>query len=122
MLDTILNNASMSLKNKVEKAYAPLLKNNSAFNQALLFAIEWTNNDFEKMGAILKKMKPHSALYIGCTNSSYQLLNRDEEKALNQQWGNWLVDSTFLPMNHFDLIDKIHAKIINQFIFDWLAK
>lgn len=120
MLDIILSKSNPTIKNKVENAYAPLLKNDLAFNSALTFAIEWVNDNFDRVCHIVAKMQEHSALHIGFTNSVYQILDAEDEKALLALWGKFGVDVKCFPMTHFDLINNKHAAIINQFIASWL--
>lgn len=120
ILDIMLSHDSPAIRHNVKNAYAPIIDNDLVFNDAFKFAIDWVNNSFDQACDNLKMMPKHSALHIGFTNSSYQLLNGEDEKTALALWGKSNVDTEFLPMNHFDLIDANHAADINQKIVDWL--
>lgn len=122
MLDLMLIKDKENIKIAVEFAYAPILANNVAFNKALEFAIEWVNQYFNQACAQLKMTLPHSALHLGFTNSSYQVLNPEDEKAALQFWNKFNVDASTLPMGHFDLIDEMNADSINQVIMKFFEK
>jgi pimeloyl-ACP methyl ester carboxylesterase len=120
MLDIMLSKDDSSIKNKVKSAYAPIIKNSLAFNKAFQFAIEWVSTSFNQVCTMFNAMPAHSALYIGLTNSSYQILSTEDEKAVLALWEQYSVDVKFLRMNHFDLIDDKYAVDINQLIARWL--
>lgn len=120
MLDIMLSKDNIIIKNKVKNAYAPIIDDSVAFNKALDFAIEWVNVSFDQVCTRFNTMPAHSALHIGFTNSGYQILNAEDEKALLASWGKLNVDAKFIPMNHFDFIDKKYAAEVNQLIGGWL--
>jgi pimeloyl-ACP methyl ester carboxylesterase len=122
MLDIILNNDHVIINNKVKSAYAPIVDNSLFFNKALNFAVEWVNTSFDQTCALFNMMPDHSGLFIGFSNTHYQMLNAEDKKALYEIWEKFNVDVKFLPMNHFDLIDVKYAIMINQLIADWLGE
>ncbi len=120
ILDIMLSHDSPAIRHNVKNAYAPIIDNDVVFNDAFKFAIDWVNNSFDAARDNLKNLPAHSALHIGFTNSSYQLIDDEDKKAAKELWGKSNVDTKFLPMNHFDLIDDKHAANINQSIITWL--
>jgi pimeloyl-ACP methyl ester carboxylesterase len=121
MLDIILINNKLSIQNKIRAAYAPLLINDVAFTKALNYAIQWVNERFDMTCHSLNTLPSHSVLFIGFTNSSYQILNNEEINALSVQWKKINVDVNFFAINHFDLIENKNASVINQVIATWLS-
>lgn len=121
MLDIMLSNDNSTVNDRVKSAYAPIIDNSLAFNKALEFAIEWVNTSFDQVCPLFNTMPAHSALQIGFTNPSYQILNVKDKKALLASWEKFSVDVKFLPMNHFDLIDDKQADHINRLIADWVG-
>ena len=122
MLDIMLSKNNLTVKNKVINAYAPIIDNSLSFNKALEFAIEWVNVNFDQTCTLFNTMPAHSALLIGFTNSGYQILNAEDEKALLTLWKKFNIDLKFLPMNHFDLIDDKCAARLNQLIAGWFEE
>jgi thioesterase domain-containing protein len=120
MLDIMLSKDNTTIKNKVKNAYAPIIDNSSDFDKALTYAVEWVNTHFDQACAMFNTMPEHSALHIGFTNSSYQLLSAEDKKAALASWAQFNVDVKFSPMNHFDLVDEKYAASVNQLIAAWL--
>lgn len=122
MLDIMLRNDDSVIKDRVKNAYAPIIDNSVVFNKALKFAIDWVNSRFHQVSSKINAMPAHSVLFIGFSNSGYQILNPEDEKALLITWKKFNVAPKFLPMNHFDLIDTKYATQINQLLSKWLIK
>lgn len=120
ILDVMLSHDTHSIRHLVKNAYAPIIDNDVVFNDAFAYAIEWVNNNFDNACATLKTLSDNSVMYIGFTNSSYEIINEDDKKSTLELWEKSNVEAKFLPMNHFDLIDNKHAANINQLIVDWL--
>lgn len=122
ILDVMLSQDDSTIKNKVKAAYAPIIDDDLIFNKSLNFAIAWVNKQFDSACLKLNTMAAHTALFMGFTNSGYQALSGEEKNTLLAFWKRFGVDVKFLPINHFDLIDKKHAVTINQMIVSWLNK
>lgn len=121
MLDTILSKDNKVIQDKVKNAYAPILHDDATFNKALKFAVNWVNEHFDPSCNLLKMMPAHSVLFIGFTNSNYQILNDKDKSVLLRIWNKFNVDVKFFLINHFDLIESKSANDINQLIVDWLV-
>lgn len=121
MLEIMLTKDNSTIQNRVKDAYAPMLVNDAIFKNALQFAINWVNEHFDQACNLFDTMPAHAALFIGFTNSSYQILNSEEQNTLSALWQKHNVDVKFFPINHFDLIEENNAKRINQCIVNWLS-
>lgn len=122
MLDVMLKDDDIQIQNKVRQAYAPVVDDDIAFNQAFHWAVQWVNEKFELTCHLLNAMPMHSVLFIGFTNASYQILNPEEQNALSTLWKKFHVDIYFVLISHFYLIEKMSANAINQIIVDWLSE
>src|SRR3990167_5770225 len=92
ILDIMLSHDSPAIRHNVKNAYAPIIDNDLVFNDAFKFAIDWVNNSFDASCENLKILPSHSALHIGFTNSSYQLMNDEDQKTALVLWGKSNVD------------------------------
>ncbi len=118
-LDILLSHDDEEIINQVRNAYAPLIKDSSAFDRTLEFLSEWVKNDLTTVCTSIKAMSDHRVLHMGFTNSQYEVLDAEHENELKNFWGQYHFDTEFLPMSHFDLIKPRFAKMIVQKISEW---
>lgn len=121
-LDILLSPGSAEVINKVRNAYLQLVKDSTAFDRALEFLSLWVKNNLPEVCSKIKAMQDHTVLHMGFTNSQYQVLDAEHENELKNFWGQYNIDTQFLPMSHFDLITPSRAKLIAQKISSWLSE
>ena len=68
-LDIVLSPDSAEIIDKVRNAYAPVVKDSTAFDRAFEFLSQWMKNDLPKVGSAIKVMQGHTVLHMGFTNS-----------------------------------------------------
>ena len=120
MLEIMVSDGSPEIAKRIENAYAPLIQNDSQFQKAFSFVVQWVNADFETAATKIKSQPPHFVLHIGFTDGNYKMLGSRALPAQQEIWGKYGMDVKCMPMNHFDMIDAQRAEALAELIKGWL--
>lgn len=121
LLAVTLRNSSSTIKTQVEKSYAPLLQDATAFHRAFSETVAWVNSRFTNIAQIIATMPPHSIYHIGFTDNHYIPYEENGKKIEEKLWGIHGIDIAAMPMNHFDLLAPTTAETLTKNIAAWLA-